>query len=164
MSTEPVRTAELTRALDAPSGFPDVIVDAIARGLASLRQMISSVVTDARHAVASVMTTEAPPTPMPRQRNVISNWPDEGPGADGAKSLTNHGEWVSDLSSLPPLYDRGGGVAIYGGPSGPIGKLARIELNRLSKAESLDDGLGNEPFSKVEVVPEPAPSAEHGLG
>ena len=54
-----------------------------------------------------------------------------------------------DDLGMSPLYDRGGPTGVYRGPSGPIGKLARIDLNhRLGRPP--EEGLGDKPFSRVE--------------
>jgi hypothetical protein len=103
-----------------------------------------------------VMSVAPDEQQMHRNFNLISDWPD-------SMDLREHGhggggkdDWSDDSTSLSPLYDRGGGISIYSGPSGPIGKLARIELNRIEGRE-LNDGLGDAPFSRA--YPLEAPSA-----
>lgn len=46
---------------------------------------------------------------------------------------------------MGPYLDHGYDTPYYG-PSGPIGKLARIELNKRA-GRPLDDGLGKDPLN-----------------
>lgn len=130
------------------------------------QQMIKNAIRWARRLVATVAVSDEQPKPAPpRKRDVISDWPDyvigadgndDGPSAEKPDGEPDGGpKWVDDSLSLPPLYDRGGGVAVYRGPSGPIGKLARIEINRRLGKKDLAEGLGDRPFSPVFPDEEP---------
>lgn len=61
------------------------------------------------------------------------------PAAEVSSTLTNgdhngngNGKhaWSEDRLTFRPLHDRGGPVAVYHGPSGPLGELAKLELDR----------------------------------
>jgi hypothetical protein len=55
------------------------------------------------------------------------DWPD-----DVARPRLNSND--ADDLSFRPLYDRGGGVSVYRGPVGPLGELAKLELERREAA------------------------------
>lgn len=63
-------------------------------------------------------------------------------GIARAIKQVRHGRsgWKLDLLSFRPLHDRGGPVALSAGADGPIGTLARIELNH-QEGRPPEDGL-----------------------
>jgi hypothetical protein len=92
--------------------------------------------------------------PRPRQP-LIDDPPEEVTEAEVVEDIADEsdgseGGWEDDLLSYRPLHDRGGGVSVYQGASGPIGILARIELNWRTKREDIGEGVPDDPFNESE--------------
>lgn len=91
------------------------------RGLRGwFRRIVHLMTSGAPTAAPPVASSGSPPNTAPRSH---LDWPED-------RSNFETGEKGSSGLSLRPLNDRGGGISVYRGPSGPLGELASIELER----------------------------------
>jgi hypothetical protein len=75
---------------------------------------------------------------------------ENGALADGQDDgFPREGRWWPDYLSFRPLYDRGGPISVTPSADGPIGTLARIELN-IREGKDPGDGLPPDPLNDPE--------------
>lgn len=104
------------------------------RILALLRRRHAEGATVAMSSLDSPATSATPDIDGAADLQSKANGNGNGNGNNG------HGRWLRDRLSFVPLYDRGGPVSLSPSADGPIGTLARIELNA-RRGRPLDFGL-----------------------